>query len=338
MPEAASNAVVVRPQPDGPGGYVTYEPVSVEMPQAGFIRVAPAFTGVCGSDLDQLAGKVDPNFPITYPYVLGHEWSGVVEAVGPDVFLRPGDHVAGFAYRPGWKNAGAMSDLFLARADMCFALPKDLALDRAALIEPLACAVQGIRAIGGTDAGDQVLVFGCGALGLATIGLVALSGSRIIAVDRSARRLELARILGASAIINTAECLSEDDVDRAILDATGQQGSNLTIECSGAPRLQAATFSLAAQRGRILFLGLAHSLAMNVPLFNIQRRELQIRASTAASESAWQAAIRILAETGLDLTPIISDVFPFSECRAAIDAASDPAHHAKVLLRPGVAE
>ncbi|MDA3021617.1 MAG: hypothetical protein O2943_02960 [Actinomycetota bacterium] len=92
--------------------------------------------------------------------------------------------------------------------------------------------------------------------------------------------------------------------------------------------------SVAAQRGRVLFLGLAHSPATNVSLYNIQRRELLIRASTAAEELAWRAAIRLLVETGLDLTPVISDVVAFSDSRTAIEAASDPAHHSKALLQP----
>jgi threonine dehydrogenase-like Zn-dependent dehydrogenase len=328
------NAVTVYPRNDGPGGDVRCEQALVGVPEPGWVRVAPSYVGICGSDLDQLAGNVDPNFPVHYPYVLGHEWSGVVEAVGDGVQLRPGDLVAGYAYRPGFRNRGAMADLFLANAQMCFPIPKGVTARRAALLEPLACVLQGLRSIGGTDGGDQVVVLGCGALGLAMVGLASTTGARVMAVDRSQIRLELAQRMGASTVLNTQDCADVPDLTAAILDRITGRGADLVVECSGAPMLQAGSVAVTATGGRVLFLGLAHAAAPQVPLFQIQRRGLRLQASTAAEEPAWLAAIRLLDATDLDLSPIISDVFSFQECAAAIAAANDPASHAKVMLQP----
>ncbi|MBU6279395.1 MAG: zinc-binding dehydrogenase [Actinomycetales bacterium] len=329
---SAVNSVTVYPRTDGPGGEVRCEQMHVGHPEPGWVRVAPSYVGICGSDLDQLAGNVDPNFPVHYPYVLGHEWSGVVESVGEGVQLRPGDLVAGYAYRPGWRNHGAMADLFLANAQMCFAIPEGITARRAALLEPLACVLQGLRSIGGSDGGDQVVVLGCGALGLAMVGLAATTGARVAAVDRSQVRLDLAQRMGASTVLNSQHC--GENLSAALLDLIGGRGADLVVECSGAPALQASSVAIAANSGRVLFLGLAHAAAAQVPLFQIQRRGLRLQASTAAEQSAWQAAIRLLDATDLDLTPIISDVFSFQDCAAAVAAAYDPAAHAKVMLQP----
>lgn len=328
------NSVTVYPRTDGPGGEVRCEPVHVGQPEPGWVRVAPRFVGICGSDLDQLAGNVDPNFPVHYPYILGHEWSGVVESVGEGVQLRSGDLVAGYAYRPGWRNRGAMSDLFLTHAQMCFPIPEGINARRAALLEPLACVLQGLRSIGGADGGDQVVVLGCGALGLAMVGLAATTGARVTAVDRSPVRLDLAQRMGASMVLNTQDCADVPELTTALLDRIGGRGADLVVECSGAPMLQAGSVAIAANGGRVLFLGLAHAAAPQVPLFQIQRRGLRLQASTAAEEPAWLAAIRLLDATDLDLTPIISDVFSFQDCAAAVAAAGDPAAHAKVMLQP----
>lgn len=327
-------AVSVHERAGGAGGEVVCTTEQVALPAPGWVRIAPTLVGICGSDLDQLAGNIDPNFPVRYPYVLGHEWSGVVESVGTGVHLRPGDQVAGFAYRPGWSNGGAMAELFLARADMCFPLPATVSAQRAALLEPLACVLQGLRAIGGTDGGDQVVVMGCGALGLAMVGLVATTGARVLAVDRSQMRLDLAGRLGASAVLDATACADVADLSDAVLDRVGSRGADLVVECSGAPILQSTSVGITANEGRVLFLGLAHAPAVDVPLFQIQRRGLRLQASTAAQEPAWRAAIRLLDATDLDLSPIISDVFPFEDCVAAVAAAMNPAEHAKVMLRP----
>lgn len=334
MNTSTVNAVTVYPRIDGPGGEVRCEQVQVGVPEPGWVRVAPSYVGICGSDLDQLAGNVDPNFPVHYPYVLGHEWSGVVEAVSEGVHLRPGDLVAGYAYRPGFRNRGAMAELFLAHAQMCFPIPAGVTARRAALLEPLACVLQGLRSIGGTDGGDQVVVLGCGALGLAMVGLAASTGARVMAVDRSGVRLDLAQRMGASTLLNTQDCTDVTDLTTAILDGITGRGADLVVECSGAPMLQAGSVAIAATGGRVLFLGLAHAAAPQVPLFQIQRRGLRLQASTAAEEAAWLAAIRLLESTNLDLTPIISDVFSFQECTAAVAAARDPGAHAKVMLQP----
>ena len=331
---ATVNSVTVYPRTDGPGGEVRCEQVHVGPPEPGWVRVAPSYVGICGSDLDQLAGNVDPNFPVHYPYVLGHEWSGVVESVGEGAQLRVGDLVAGYAYRPGWRNRGAMADLFLTHAQMCFPIPPGINARRAALLEPLACVLQGLRSIGGCDGGDHVVVLGCGALGLAMVGLAATTGARVTAVDRSQKRLDLAQRMGAVKVLNTQDCTNAAELTTALMDRNSGRGADLVVECSGAPMLQTASVATAAEGGRVLFLGLAHDSASEVPLFQIQRRGLRLQASTAAQEPAWLAAIRLLDATDLDLTPVISDVFDFQDCGAAIAAAADPGAHAKVMLQP----
>ncbi len=194
----------------GPGD-VRIDAVDEPRPGARDAVVRIAACGICGSDLKY----IDMGFegPGGGPMPLGHEMSGVVEAIGTDVrgvsvgdrvVVHPGNDELG---RIGsGAGEGGLAPLLLVRevagGGRLYPVPDELDLTVAALAEPLAV---GMHAVDQAEAGpdDRVVIFGCGPIGLASlVTLVDRGNDQVIAVDLSPRRLELAGQLGARAAID----------------------------------------------------------------------------------------------------------------------------------------
>lgn len=302
--------------------------------EASSLRVRPDFVGICGSDLEQIFGSIDASFDVQFPHILGHEWSGtVVESGATTSRFRAGTQVIGHGALSGnmWfgvSSDGAMADAFVVPEAMCFAVPESVTPLRAALVEPLACCLQALRVAGGADAGHAAVVFGCGAIGLSMVGLLHSLGTTVVAVDLSESRLAIAAQLGADS------CVTSGDQTAQRVRALLNRGADLVVEGSGSPRAQADALDVTGQDARVLFMGLAHEPAALTSLYQIQNRNLRLLSSTGAPPHIWPSTLQLLDRTGLDLTPLVSDVFSFADCQQALAAARDSTHHAKVMLSP----
>lgn len=334
---SAIETVIVRRD----GAEVTFGVEQWPAPEcaAGELLVTPEFVGVCGSDLELLSGHFDEKMRVDYPVVLGHEWSGRVVEVGAGVTgFAVGQLVIGHGVLGGggWFGLtgarGAMADAFAVPAEVCLVVPDSVNAQRAAMIEPTACAVAGIRRSGGVDPGDTAVVFGCGTLGLALVGVLAAAGATVVAVDPSERRRALATQVGAVAALPSG---AGEAVRQAVFETVGSDGVEFVAEGSGNPRAQAATFALTNRASRILFMGLSSADAHDVPLRYIHERDLRIFSSNGAEPAIWAPTLRLVERSGLDLTPAISHVLGFREVATAIEAARSPETAGKVMLRPG---
>jgi L-iditol 2-dehydrogenase len=337
MTETAEvSAVVVRREPGGGIG-LGYERRPAPCAGPGDLLVRPEFVGVCGTDLELLGGHLDGDYPVAYPFVLGHEWSGTVVGVGVEVagFAR-GDLVIGHGDLGGnhWFGVttnGAMADEFRVPAHQCFPVPEGVSAQRAAMTEPLACVLSGLHSIGGADASHVAVVFGCGTLGLAMVGLLRSTGATVLAVDPSSQRRAIAEQVGADL------ALDPDVVGglREHIDARcGTRGADLVVEASGSAAAQAAALEVTGIGARVLYMGLAHGTAREVSLRLIHSRQLRLSSSSGAPPSVWRPALRLTARTGLDLTPAVSDVYSFGDWEKAFAAAAAPSSSGKVMLRP----
>jgi len=189
-------------------------------PRDAIVRVVAC--GICGSDLSyiKMGGLAGP---ANTPMCLGHEMAGVVDWVGSDVtHTRAGDRVV---VQPGNDELGRIGNgapeggltplLLVTKADArLHRVPDDLPLDVAALAEPLAV---GMRAADQADVepGESVAVFGCGPIGLAAVAtLVDRGHERVVAIDLSPTRLELALGLGAQAALDPAKVDVWDELAR----------------------------------------------------------------------------------------------------------------------------
>lgn len=267
---------------------VVLEDVHVDAPAPAEVRIRTAATGICHSDRH---GQTGGNPALGLPAVLGHEAAGVVVEVGSNVRgLAVGDHVvvapAGSCGTCSWCSRGlpqhctdlartradgtprltldgrpvaqfvgigSFAEEMLVQASSVARVPPAMPLDKAAL---LGCAViTGLGAVRHSAAvrvGDTVAVVGCGGVGLSAVqGAVLAGASRIVAIDRMPEKLDLARRLGATDVVDA----SAVDPVAAVLDLTG--GVDHALEMVGLPATITQAFAMLGTRGTATVVGLA---------------------------------------------------------------------------------
>ena len=335
-PAGTVPAVLVRKDA---AGTITVEPgtAPVTAPRPTELLVRPAYVGVCGTDIEILHGSMPATFKINYPHVLGHEWSGTVVEAGSDVAgFHPGDRILGHGHLGGndWfgvTHDGAAAELFTVPADMCFHIPAEVDMLTAAVIEPFACVLNGLKKIGGISAADTVHVHGLGAIGLNAVLQAVTAGADVVVFDPSPLRRETAMKLGAAAAVNPLE---SPDTTAAAAAATGRPFADVVIEASGNSAAQAAALESADHNGRVLLMGVSTPKFAPARLGLVQERNLTISSSTGAPVAVWPAAIRYVANTRLNLAQIVSSVVPFSRGDEALQRAQDSNRETKVMLAP----
>ncbi len=257
-------------------GQASLEDVDIDRPGPFEVLVRVAACGLCHSDLHIMNGTLLG--AVTAPAVLGHEVAGIVESVGASVTeFAVGDHVVGCTSRYCGQCAqcleghtylcanrklltraeprltldgeavaqagglGGFAEYILVGQDALVRVPDEVPLDRAAL---LGCAVitgagsvmNGAKVV----AGSSVVVFGCGGIGLNAIQAAAISGaSRVIAVDMSDEKLELAKVFGATDVVD----IREGDTVGRILSLSGG-GVDYAFDCVGRPETVADAVSV----------------------------------------------------------------------------------------------
>ncbi|HEX5053636.1 MAG TPA: alcohol dehydrogenase catalytic domain-containing protein [Planctomycetota bacterium] len=273
----------IDPSVGSPLRNLAVEDVLIGDPGPGEVLVEPLFTGVCGSDNSACLGKA--NFAwVQRPRTLGHEFSARIVAFGPGAEghagLRQGDVVCGLAMRGcqdprcrgcrrgrwnycrrkriiGFHRDGALARRAILEVDRCVPLRPGITPLQAALVEPLSVVAQGVLRKCGIQPGMDVVVSGCGIMGLMAAELARAAGGRVaitgIERDRSVR-LELARQRGFVPIVIGAELPLHERLRQGVeaLDGTrfGDDFDDglvdVLIECSGAPQAL-ATAGLAVQ-------------------------------------------------------------------------------------------
>ncbi|MEE3850935.1 alcohol dehydrogenase catalytic domain-containing protein [Gordonia sp. LSe1-13] len=300
------------------------------------LRVRLAFVGICGTDAEILHGRLPDTFRINYPHSLGHEWSGVVEAVGEHVTgFRRGDRVLGHGHLGGndWfgvTHDGAAAEVFTVPAAMCFHVPDVTSMLSAAVIEPFACVLQALTTAGGVSAADTVHVHGLGAIGLTTLMQCRHAGAQVIVFDPSPLRRQRALDLGAVGAIDPLV----GEVPDLAAAVDGRPDADLVVEASGNAYAQANALEGAANLGRVILMGVSRPQAVPARLGLIQERGLVVRTSVGAPAAVWPAAIRHVRNSRIDLSAIVSEVFPLSRGVEALAAAQDTTTHVKVMLAP----
>jgi threonine dehydrogenase-like Zn-dependent dehydrogenase len=318
--------------------------VEVATPEVGprdvLVRVAAC--GICGSDLHyaKLGGLPIPSGGAM---ALGHEFSGVIESIGSEVRgLCKGQRVAvrGEAAdnHIGGGGAGAFAPFVLMR-NMCddngiYPLPDSISVELGALAEPLGVALHAAK-IAEAVAGDRVVVFGAGPIGLSAIVCLRYRGiDDIVAVDVSERRLEIAKQLGARAVAN-----AKGDAWAEIARAHGAErvhgqpavGSDVFIETTGAESVARAILEHAKLRARVAVVAIYDS-DLRLPFLQVMARELTLRGSLALGQEIPEV-LDMLASGKVDASPIITHRFPFARFSEAFATAQRANEAAKVMVR-----
>ncbi|CAM1501354.1 Fc.00g105160.m01.CDS01 [Cosmosporella sp. VM-42] len=229
---------------------------------SGQIKIAPAYVGICGTDLHEYLGG--PNFcpvtahPVTgetIPVTLGHEFSGVIKEISPDVTgfevgqacaVQPtifcGDcvacgvgaenvcHSGGFVGLSG--GGGGLGEAVCVNATHVFPLPENLSLEVGALVEPLSVSWHASSAAPQLSPDSIVLVIGGGPIGLAMILCLRAKGVKTIVVSEvAASRQNFATEFGATRVANPIE----EDVKKVVLELSDGRGADVVFDCAGVP-------------------------------------------------------------------------------------------------------
>lgn len=321
----------------------------VEKPTAGpdelLVRIEAC--GVCGTDRHLFHGE----FPCTPPVTLGHEFSGIVEAIGPEVSgFSVGDRVTGDpniacgrcahcqAGRVnlcsnlraiGIHRDGGFAEYLALPQKQAFALPADLKPTHGAFCEPLGCCLHGVD-LAAIKPGSSVAVLGGGVIGLLTVQLAKLAGATtIILSTRQASRRALAEQLGATATVDPSAF-------DAIVGRSGLMpgGVDVVFECAGVKDTVEQAMRLAKAGGTIVVVGvMPQGMKAAFEPFDLLFRELKVLGSFLNPFTHRRAA-DLIASGAIEVDRLISRQVTLEESAAVI--ANPPAPgEVKVLVVPG---
>jgi 2-desacetyl-2-hydroxyethyl bacteriochlorophyllide A dehydrogenase len=330
----------------------------VPVPEVGPADVLTrvARVGVCGTDHSIFTGASSflRTGQIRYPMRPGHEWSGVVEAVGARVTdFKPGDRVVGDtcvscgecadcvaghynvcgAMRcVGTVNTwdGAYAEFMLMPARHMFHIPDGVSLDEASLVEPAATAMYTV-ARGEVKPGHHVVVHGTGAIGLfAAQGAKAAGAARVILTGRTDAKLDLGLRLGADAALNARKV----DVTAEILRLTGGRGADAVLEASGNIEALAASVRQVRAGGVIVAAGIYEKVLPDLEIDRLVFFDITLR-GLSGSLNQYRPTMALMSAGRLQAKPLITHRFPLArvtEAMAVMDA--DPSR-IKILLDVG---
>ena len=284
--------------------------------------------GVCGSDIHGYDGSTGRRIP---PLVMGHEAAGVVERVGGSVEgFAPGDRVTFDSMvscgacdfcRDGqinlcevrmvlgvscgdYRRHGAFAEYVAVPARILYTLPDGLSFERAALTEAVSIAVHAVNRRVPADAGTA-LVIGAGMIGLLTIQVLRSKGVRaIVAVDLDQQKLDLARRMGATHVVNA----TTSDVPADVADMTGGRGVDVAYEVVGHGGTLAAAIRSVRKGGTVVVVGNLLP-TVELPLQSMVTREISVLGS-CGSNGEIPECIDLLARGVIDVDPIISVTAP----------------------------
>jgi len=289
--------------------------------------------GICHSDFELLEGRYI--IPFEYPLVPGHEWSGVIAEVGKNVTgFSPGDRVLGECVigmeHFGFSISGAAAEYFIARPEWLHKVPDELSDTQAALVEPFSCAYYAAMKAENLNASDTTVVFGAGPIGLGCVAVAATLGSRVICAEPNQPRAELARHLGAEEVLDPT---AEGFLDQVQVLTAGR-GADVVMEASGQPAAMATTLEVAGFGARLVNIGIDVGRTAPAKLGLVQSKQLQIR-GTIGSPGVWQATLRFLARTRLDLSAMVTSRYPLDKAPDAYAAARRTDENVKVHIESG---
>lgn len=298
--------------------------------------------GVCGSDLTYIkVGGIHRQPGGVTP--IGHEAAGEVVHVGSNVQgISAGQRViinpmmTPSAIGSGGPEGAFADQVMVSQAQLgtnLLAVPEDISYEVAALAEPLAVALHGVNRAE-AKAGDKVVVFGCGPIGLGMVMWLLDRGvTDVVALDLAEERLERARALGAQAALNPMEVDLTAELKR--LHGTGKVfsretvGTDAFIDAAGAPNILADVIGMAKYQSRLVVTA-AYMKPVEIPLGTMLTTEMTIT-TAVGYPTEMNDVVSAMPRLQSKLEPMISHRFGLDQVIEAIDAARSPAS-AKVMV------
>ena len=318
-------------------GGIALRDVGVREPAAGEVRLKVGAAGICGTDMQIYKWAPRMARRMKLPCVMGHEVSGVIDALGGGVTgINIGDRVSleshvfcgqckqcasGRAHLctkttyPGIDFDGGFADYVVVPSCIVWVNPPDLPHEIAAMQEPFGIAVHA--SLEGSGVADQtVLVNGCGPIGLMNVAAARALGARlIIACDPIQLRRDTAKLLGADRCVDPLT----EDLPAIVRDMTGGDGVDVGIEYSGTEAGFHNVFECITKGGDFRLVGAPpKAIAVDFTLWLLKCPRM-VNIHGRKIWETWKSATALLQSGLVDLRPLASHVLPLSEAQRGFD-------------------
>jgi L-iditol 2-dehydrogenase len=335
----ATMQALVKAAPGQAGA--TLQEVPVPAPGRGQIRLRVTGSGICGTDLHIL----DDEYPSVAPVVMGHEVTGVIDAVGADVadgaigrrvaletyyvtcgtcfYCRSGSpNLCGERRSIGSHVDGGFAEHIVVPLANAHDVAPSVSDPAGALYEPLACVAHALCDPAVASPGDTALVVGPGAMGLLAAQVLAAQGAAVTVVGtaRDALRLAAAEALGLAAA-------QADDL------AVPGVGFDVVADCSGAAAGIDTALQAVRKGGRYVQIGLCGK-RVPVDVDRITLHELTVTSGFASTPRSWRRAEALASSGRVRLDPLVSAVIPLAEWEKAV-TGTRAGEGVKFVLAPG---
>ena len=296
--------------------------------------------GVCGSDLHQWTA--DHSWPVNYPVVLGHEFGGLIAALGKNVSVwKEGDRVVsetaaiinpnspmsktglynldpdrkGFGYGVN----GAMTRYVRVPARCLHKVPAQLSFEEACLTEPCCVAYNSVAVNSSVKPGDRVIVIGPGTIGILCAAVARICGAEVavVGLESDKLRLDIAKQYGCEPIIGDA---TEWAKDRDGL------GADLIVDAAGASVTLKMALQWVRPNGQITKVGWGPQ-PLGFSLDPLVQKNVTLKGSFSHNWPIWERVIALLASGSLNVKPIIGGVWAIDQWKEAFEKM----HHGEVV-------
>ncbi|KPK75677.1 MAG: hypothetical protein AMJ79_10300 [Phycisphaerae bacterium SM23_30] len=292
------------------------------------VQIRVEAVGICGSDLHIYTWDI--GIPTQVPFIIGHEFSGVIAEVGRNVTgLQKGDRVTAENSRTvcgrcrycmtgsynlcrerkatGYAFDGAYAEYCVVPQERVHLLPDNVDFITAALSDPSACVYHAVQELTTVNAGDVVLITGAGAMGLFSVQYVKANGGVVIitGLAKDKKRLKLAKELGADFIVD----VSNDNLSEVVNEITGGGGVDIVLECSGAEAAAQESLEMLRRQGKYTQIGI-FGRPIEFDLDKVLYGEIRLIGSFSQKFTAWREAIKLFSQGKIRARPLVTDILP----------------------------
>ncbi len=337
---------------------VTEIPTPVLKDDEVLIRVKAA--GICTNDVRDYKGDCS----YSYPRIGGHEYAGVIEAMGDGVntdnfklgqkvvsYIINVDHTCPLCRR-GYENIcfhhqksaiftnpngisgyGGFGEFVVAKEQNLMTYKEETSFEMMAFTEPLACVINSVNRTN-IELGDDVVVIGGGTMGLLHVMVAKLKGARVIVSEPLAERREKALALGADEVIDPIN----QDAAAEVRNMTEGEGAVVVFNTTASPKLMAQAVEMTAACGTaVAFSSMHPNEAVPVDCGRIHSLQISLTGAVSPSTKAYYQAVELINKGILDPTVLTEAVFDYKDFDKAMATAMKPDTY-KVLIRFGEIE
>lgn len=312
---------------------ISLKEVALPVPEPGFVRIKVKAAAICATDLEVLDGNIAANYPLTP----GHEWSGIVDAVGSEEDTHwIGKRVIGSSdvvclkceacrsgnwrycdsfEEIGFKRNGAYAEYAIMPAYGLHELPESVSFAQGALCEPLGVAL-GTLEKAGAKFGDTCLIMGAGSIGLCMLAAAKAIGLKdIVVVATSDKRLKIAREMGAARTIAT----KDEDVLEA-MKKFRPNGTDIVIDATGIETCIQQCLKLTKKGGTVALAGYGRGKVMHIRIDDIHINNLRV-VGAGNNWNQHKKAVTMMADGSVNIEHFVTRKIKLEDYQLGLDLA-----------------